>query len=48
MENKAVREFASLNNPKTAVFTEKMDDMINIFNHSGTIGFDKEYLYLSV
>ena len=48
MENKAVREFASLNNPKTAVFTEKMDDMINIFNHSDTIGFDKEYLYLSV
>ena len=47
MESKAVREFAALNNPKTSVFTEKMDDMIMIFNHSNSIGFDKDYLYLS-
>lgn len=48
IESKAVREFAALNNPKTSVFTEKMDDMIMIFNHSNSIGFDKDYLYLSV
>ena len=48
IESKAVREFAALNNPKTSVFTEKMDDMIMIFNHSSSIGFDKDYLYLSV
>lgn len=46
-EHKAIREFAALSNPKTAVFTEKMDDMISIFNCSNSIAFDKEYLYLS-
>lgn len=47
MESKAAREFAALNNPKISVFTEKMDDMIMIFNYSNSIGFDKDYLYLS-
>lgn len=46
-EHKVIREFATLSNPKTAVFTEKMDDMISIFNCSNSISFDKEYLYLS-
>ena len=41
-EHKVIREFATLSNPKTAVFTEKMDDMISIFNCSNSISFDKE------
>ena len=47
LENEAVREFASLSNPNTGMFVEKMNDMIIIFNHSDSISFDKEYLYLS-
>lgn len=47
MENKPIKEFAALNNPRTFVFIEKMDDMITIFNHSNSIAFDKDYLYLS-
>lgn len=46
-KNEVVREFADLSNPKITVFTEKMDDMIAIFNHSSNIGFDAKYIYLS-
>ncbi|MEG0156697.1 MAG: hypothetical protein RR661_03480 [Anaerovoracaceae bacterium] len=46
MENKAIRVFATLNNPNVGVFVNKMEDMIQIYNHTSQICFDKEYIYL--
>lgn len=46
MEKDAVRKFASLNNPQTGVFIDKMEDMIQIYNHTEQICFDNERLYL--
>lgn len=46
MEQKAVKEFALLGNPETSIFEEKMDDMIQIFNHTSQICFDQEKIYL--
>lgn len=42
----AVKAFAKLNNPNTAVFTEKMKDIIQIYNHTSEICFDDEKIYL--
>ena len=38
--------FSKMSNPRISVFTEKMDDMIQIYNHTEVICFDKERLYL--
>lgn len=46
MKQKAVREFASTGNPGTGVFVDKMEDMIQIYNHTSQIYFDKERIYL--
>lgn len=46
MEKKAVKEFANMCNPGTRVFIEKMEDMIQIYNHTTKICFDKENIYL--
>jgi len=46
MEIKAVKAFAILGNPETRVFLEKMDDMVQIYNHTSQICFDKERIYL--
>ena len=46
METKAVKEFASLGNPETRVFVDKMEDMVQIYNHTSQICFDKERIYL--
>ena len=40
MEKKAVHQFASLNNSGTHVFVDKMNDMIQIYNHTERICFD--------
>lgn len=45
MEQKAVHEFASVSNPGTVVFIEKMEDMIQIYNHTEQIFFDKRNVY---
>ena len=45
-ETKAVKKFATLGNPETSVFVEKMDDMVQIYNHTSQICFDKERIYL--
>ena len=39
---KAVHDFAALGNPQTGVLTEKMQDMIDIYNHTEQICFDRE------
>ena len=46
MEMKAVKKFAAIANPETGVFINKMDDMIQIYNRTSRICFDKEKIYL--
>lgn len=46
MEKKAVKAFAAVGNPGTRVFVEKMEDMIQIYNHTSQICFDSEKIYL--
>ena len=46
MKKKAVEEFAVVSNPDTNVLIEKLDDMIQIYNHTSQICFDKERIYL--
>ena len=46
IEQKAIRSFATLGNPETSVFEDRMDDMIQIFNHTSQICFDQEKIYL--
>lgn len=46
MEKKAVHQFASLSNSGTRVFIDRMEDMIQIYNHTEQICFDNERLYL--
>ncbi len=45
-KSKAVHDFAALGNPQTGVLTEKMQDMIDIYNHTEQICFDRENIYL--
>ena len=46
MERSVVKAFAEISNPGTGVFTEKMRDMILIFNHTAEICFDDKQIYL--
>lgn len=46
MKVKPVRIFADISNPGIGVFVEKLDDMVNIYNHTAEICFDKENIYL--
>lgn len=41
-----VKQFAILNNPDINVFTNKMDDLISIYNNSNQIYFDRENIYI--
>ncbi len=44
--SEAVNDFAELENPQTSVITEKLQDMIDIYNHTEKICFDRENIYL--
>ena len=46
MEKEAVHRFAAVGNPCTAVFVDKLDDMIQIYNHTDEICFDDKQIYL--
>lgn len=46
MEKDAVHRFASIGNPGTRMFTEKMDEMIQIYNRTELICFDDKKIYL--
>ena len=46
MKSEAVHDFASLGNPQTNVLIEKMQDMVEIYNHTESICFDRENIYL--
>lgn len=46
IKKKSVKEFAALSNPGIGIFTNKMDDMIHIYNHTTQICFDEYKIYL--
>ena len=46
MESDAVVSFATVSNPGIRVFIDKMDDMIQIYNHTTEICFDQKQVYL--
>lgn len=46
MQKNILEEFATLSNPGTGVFMEKMDDMIQIYNRTERIYFDDKKIYL--
>ena len=46
MEKQAVHQFAALNNSGTHIFVNKMEDMIQIYNHTERICFDNKQIYL--
>lgn len=46
MQKSVIEVFAELHNPGTGVFMDKMDDMIQIYNHTDRICFDDKKIYL--
>lgn len=46
IELSTIEAFAEISNPETHVFIEKMEDMIQIYNHTGQICFDDRKIYL--
>ena len=46
IEKKVVELFAAISNPGTAIFIEKMNDMIQIYGHTEEIYFDNKQIYL--
>jgi hypothetical protein len=46
IENDTVKQFTEVKSPNVTMFTNKMDDLIQIFNHTKKIYFDKEQIYL--
>lgn len=46
IERKVVEAFAEINNPGLWVFVEKLEDMIQIYNHTERICFDDKQIYL--
>lgn len=46
IEKETIKAFAQMSNPGTHLFTEKMQDLINIYNHTTDIYFDKNSIYL--
>lgn len=41
-----LESFATLHNPRTGIFIDKMQDMIRIYNHTDRICFDDKKVYL--
>ena len=46
MQKNILESLATLHNPGTGVFMEKMEDMIQIYNHTDRICFDDKNIYL--
>ena len=46
MQKNILESLATLHNPGTGVFMEKMEDMIQIYNHTDKICFDDKKIYL--
>ncbi|WP_162613538.1 hypothetical protein [Pseudoflavonifractor sp. An44] len=46
METQSIKEFAEISNPKTGVFVDRLEDIIQIYNHTEQIFLDCENIYL--
>lgn len=46
MQKNILESFATFHNPGTGVFMDKMEDMIQIYNHTDRICFDDKKIYL--
>lgn len=46
IERKVVEAFAAIGNPGVHVFSEKLNDMMQIYEHTSEIYFDKQDIYL--
>jgi len=46
IERSAVGAFAGISNPGTRIFIDKIDNMIQIYNHTESICFDEKKIYL--
>lgn len=46
IETDSIAAFAEMSNPGTNLFTEKMDDLIFVYNHTTDICFDNDNIYL--
>ena len=46
IENSSLRAFAEISSPKTHVFVARMEDLIQIYNHTEQIFFDDKQIYL--
>lgn len=46
MESQFIKEFAEISNPKTGVFIDRLENIIQIYNHTDQICFDHENIYL--
>ena len=44
--NNVLAEFAELSNPETRILVERMEDMVQIYNHTDKICFDDKKIYL--
>ena len=46
IEMGAITTFAEISNPETRVFIDRMEEMIQIYNHTARICFDDKNIYL--
>ena len=46
MQTQSIKEFAEISNPKTGIFVDRLEDIIQIYNHTNQICFDRENIYL--
>ena len=46
IETDSIAELATMSNPGTSLFTDKMDDLIFVYNHTTDICFDNNNIYL--
>lgn len=46
IESDSISAFSEMSNPGTSLFTDKMDDMIFVYNHTTDICFDSNNIYL--
>lgn len=46
LEQSVLKSFATISNPGTGMLTEKMQDLVEIYNHTSEICFDDKRIYL--
>lgn len=46
IEQSIIKNFAVISNPETYIFIEKMEELIQLYNHTEKIYFDDKEIYL--